>query len=127
MWWWIKNIQADVNYDVKDYTVNVDVQKNGSLIIKRHIRYDFPDEAHGVYYRQNLESNQQISQTQVWINGQEAQQNDSAGNNTYKITKLLLFCPFIQIKYSWLYNQEYLLYKIQLNIISIIIFYICIN
>lgn len=82
----IKNIQADVNYDVKDYTVNVDVQKNGSLIIKRHIRYDFPDEAHGVYYRQNLESNQQISQTQVWINGQEAQQNDSAGNNTYKIT-----------------------------------------
>lgn len=23
----IKNIQADVNYDVKDYTVNVDVQK----------------------------------------------------------------------------------------------------
>ena len=41
----IKNIQADVNYDVKDYTVNVDVQKNGSLIIKRHIRYDFPDEA----------------------------------------------------------------------------------
>lgn len=27
----IKNTQADVNYDVKDYTVNVDVQKNGSL------------------------------------------------------------------------------------------------
>lgn len=83
----IKNIQADVNYDVKDYTVNVNVQKNGSLIIKRHIRYDFPDEAHGVYYRQNFESNQQISQTQVWINGQEAQQNDSAGNNTYKLTR----------------------------------------
>lgn len=83
----IKNIQADVNYDVKNYTVNVDVQKNGSLIIKRHIRYDFPDEAHGVYYRQNLESNQQISQTQVWINGQEAQQNGNAGNNTYKLTR----------------------------------------
>src|SRR5699024_3098995 len=82
----IKNIQAYVNYDVKNYTVNVYVQKNGSLIIKRHIRYDFPDEAHGVYYRQNLESNQQISQTQVWINGQEAQQNDSAENNTYKLT-----------------------------------------
>ncbi len=82
----IKDIKADVNYDVNNYSVNIDIQKNGSLVVRRNIRYDFPDEAHGVYYRQNLESNQQVSQTQVWIDGKEAQQNDSAENNTYKLT-----------------------------------------
>ena len=55
------------DYKIEDVTTKADIQKDGSLIIERKVSYDFADDAHGVYYRQNLNSDQTLEDPDVEI------------------------------------------------------------
>ncbi|GAA3632401.1 DUF2207 domain-containing protein [Lactobacillus hamsteri] len=84
-------VKADVDYDINNVKVNAHVNKDGSLLIKRSIKYDFDSSAHGVYYRQNLESNQRLLNQKVTIsdnNGKNISvKRGNEQNNTYQLTR----------------------------------------
>lgn len=83
-------VHADVDYSISKVAVTANVEKNGSLKVKRSISYDFDDDAHGVYYRQNLDSKQKLLKPQVTITANGKKQAIIAGNgqnNTYQLTK----------------------------------------
>ncbi|MBD5429428.1 DUF2207 domain-containing protein [Lactobacillus sp.] len=86
-----RTVQADVDYDIKRVNVDATVNSDGSLSITRKIEYDFDSSAHGVYYRQNLDSNQKISNEMVTVqanNGKKEVVSPGNGtNNTYQLTK----------------------------------------
>lgn len=88
---WPKTVKADVDYDIDSVTVNAKVQRNGSLLIKRKIKYSFDSSAHGVYYKQNLNQNQKIKDPQVTVQdnkGKTIKVTPGDGqNNSYQLTK----------------------------------------
>ena len=51
---------ADVDYNITNVDVTARVNPNGSLTMERRITYDFDDDAHGVFYQQNLADNQEL-------------------------------------------------------------------
>ncbi len=81
---------ADVNYDITNVDVTAHVNTNGSLLMERRITYKFDDDAHGVFYQQNLTNNQELKNQQVRIisgkNSQSVVQSDSHANNTYELS-----------------------------------------
>lgn len=81
---------ADVNYDISNVDVTAHVNTNGSLLMERRITYKFDDDAHGVFYQQNLTNNQELKNQQVRIisgkNSQSVVQSDSHANNTYELS-----------------------------------------
>ena len=58
---------ADVNYDITNVDVTARVNPNGSLSMERRITYKFDDDAHGIFYQQNLANNQELKNPQVRI------------------------------------------------------------
>lgn len=83
-------VHADVDYSIDKVAVTANVEKNGSIKIHRTINYDFDDDAHGVYYRQNLNSNQKLLNQKVSIKSNGKKYNIVPGNgqnNTYQFTK----------------------------------------
>lgn len=81
---------ADVDYDITNVDVTARVNPNGSLSMERRITYDFDDDAHGVFYQQNLTDNQELKNAQVRIvsgkNSQSVLANNSHENNTYELS-----------------------------------------
>lgn len=81
---------ADVDYDITNVDVTAHVNTNGSLLMERRIIYKFDDDAHGVFYQQNLTNNQELKNQQVRIisgkNSQPVVQSDSHANNTYELS-----------------------------------------
>ena len=81
---------ADVNYDITNVDVTAHVNTNGSLLMERRITYKFDDDAHGVFYQQNLTNNQELKNQQVRIisgkNSHPVVQSDSHTNNTYELS-----------------------------------------
>lgn len=60
-----KKVLAD--YDLTKMDVKAVVNSDGSLSMTRQIDYDFDDEANGVYYTQNLNSDQKVTSQSVQI------------------------------------------------------------
>lgn len=60
-----KKVLAD--YDLTKMNVKAVVNSDGSLSMTRQIDYDFDDEANGVYYTQNLNSDQKVTSQSVQI------------------------------------------------------------
>lgn len=85
-----KPVLADVDYDITNVDVTARVNPNGSLAMERRITYDFDDDAHGVFYQQNLADNQELKNPQVRIvsgkNSQPVLANNSHENNTYELS-----------------------------------------
>ena len=85
-----KPASADVDYDITNVDVTAHVNTNGSLLMERRITYKFDDDAHGVFYQQNLTNNQELKNQQVRIisgkNSQPVVQSDSHANNTYELS-----------------------------------------
>jgi uncharacterized membrane protein len=85
-----KPASADVDYDITNVDVTAHVNINGSLLMERRITYKFDDDAHGVFYQQNLTNNQELKNQQVRIisgkNSQSVVQSDSHANNTYELS-----------------------------------------
>lgn len=85
-----KPASADVDYDITNVDVTAHVNINGSLLMERRITYKFDDDAHGVFYQQNLTNNQELKNQQVRIisgkNSQPVVQSDSHSNNTYELS-----------------------------------------
>ena len=85
-----KPASADVDYDITNVDVTAHVNINGSLLMERRITYKFDDDAHGVFYQQNLTNNQELKNQQVRIisgkNSQPVVQSDSHANNTYELS-----------------------------------------
>lgn len=81
---------ADVNYDITNVDVSARVNSNGSLTMERRISYDFDDDAHGVFYEQNLNSNQEVKKLQIRVlsgdRSQRVVQSNSHQNNTYEVS-----------------------------------------
>lgn len=84
-------VKADINYDVENVNVNAKVNSDGSLAITRKIKYNFNSSAHGVYYRQNLDSNQKLSNVIVTIQSSNGKKEivalGNGNNNTYQFIK----------------------------------------
>lgn len=85
-----KPASADVDYDITNVDVTAHVNTNGSLLMERRITYKFDDDAHGVFYQQNLTNNQELKNQQVRIisgkNSQPVVQSDSHASNTYELS-----------------------------------------
>lgn len=81
---------ADVDYNITNVDVTAHVNANGSLLMERRITYKFDDDAHGVFYQQNLTDNQELKNQQVRVisgkNSQPVVQSDSHANNTYELS-----------------------------------------
>lgn len=60
-----KKVLAD--YDLTKMNVKAVVNSDGTLSMTRQIDYDFDDEANGVYYTQNLNSDQKVTSQSVQI------------------------------------------------------------
>ena len=81
---------ADVNYDITNVDVTARVNPNGSLSMERRITYKFDDDAHGIFYQQNLANNQELKNPQVRIladkNSQMVVPSTTHENNTYELS-----------------------------------------
>ncbi|WEV39525.1 DUF2207 domain-containing protein [Lactobacillus sp. ESL0681] len=81
----------DIDYDITNLNVIARVQTNGSLKIKQQVTYDFDDDAHGVYYQQNLAKGQELTNLKIKIKADDAKETANhsytlaSANNTYKI------------------------------------------
>ena len=62
-----QEVKADVDYDIAKNITTAKVNSDGSLTMKRAITYKFNSSAHGVFYRQNLQSNQKIADASVKV------------------------------------------------------------
>lgn len=82
----VSKVQADVDYGISDMNVTAKVNRDGSLTMTRKIYYDFDSDAHGVYYRQNLNKNQSLSNIKVAVDNKAVQPSNSGKNNTYQLT-----------------------------------------
>ncbi|MFR1978628.1 MAG: DUF2207 domain-containing protein, partial [Lactobacillus acidophilus] len=56
-----QKVSADVDYSINNMDVIAKVNRDGSLSMQRTIEYDFASDAHGVFYKQNLNKNQNLS------------------------------------------------------------------
>lgn len=85
-----KTAKADVDYDITNVNVKANVNKDGSLTIHRLIKYDFDSDAHGVYYRQNLNHNQRLLNQKVTISTNDGKtvtvKKGAVKNNSYELT-----------------------------------------
>ncbi|KXN76088.1 DUF2207 domain-containing protein [Lactobacillus johnsonii] len=85
-----KPVLADVNYEITNVDVTARVNSNGSLSMERRITYKFDDDAHGIFYQQNLTNNQELKNPQVRIladkNSQLVVPSTSHENNTYELS-----------------------------------------
>lgn len=84
-------VKADVDYDIENVKVDAHVNSDGSLAITRTIEYNFDSSAHGVYYRQNLDSNQKLLSPTVTVQANNGKKTTvipgNGSNNTYQLTK----------------------------------------
>ena len=55
--------------------------------MQRTIESDFASDAHGVFYKQNLNKNQNLSDIQVKVNNKNISLSNSGQNNTYQLTQ----------------------------------------
>lgn len=82
-----QKVNADVDYSIDNINVTAKVNRDGSLSMKRKIYYDFDSDAHGVFYRQNLNKSQSLSNIQVKVDGKKVTPAKSGRNNTYQLTR----------------------------------------
>lgn len=82
-----QKVNADVDYDIDHVTATAKVNKDGSLTMYRTIKYSFDSDAHGVYYKQNLNQKQELSNVQVKVDGKTAIASTTGKNNTYELQK----------------------------------------
>lgn len=80
-------VDADVDYDIDNMKVTAQVNRDGSLTIHRRIYYSFESDAHGVFYTQNLDRKQSLSNIKVRINGKNVVPANNGHQNTYQLTK----------------------------------------
>lgn len=85
------SIKADVDYDINNVKVDAHINEDGSLAITRAIKYTFDSSAHGVYYRQNLESNQKLINQKVTVSSNNGKniivKPGNEQNNTYQLIR----------------------------------------
>ena len=82
-----QKVSADVDYSINNMDVIAKVNRDGSLSMQRTIEYDFASDAHGVFYKQNLNKNQNLSDIQVKVNNKNISLSNSGQNNTYQLTQ----------------------------------------
>ncbi|MEB3365467.1 DUF2207 domain-containing protein [Lactobacillus sp. R2/2] len=79
----VQKVKADVDYDIAKNITSAKVNPDGSLSMKRAITYQFNSRAHGVYYRQALNSNQKIEDVKVQVKN-ENQKRQTVNNYVLK-------------------------------------------
>ena len=82
----VQKVKADVDYDIAKNITSAKVNPDGSLSMKRAITYQFNSRAHGVYYRQALNSNQKIEDVKVQVKN-ENQKRQTVNNYVLKKMK----------------------------------------
>lgn len=78
---------ADVDYDIDNMNVTAQVNRDGSLTMHRQIYYSFDSDAHGVFYQQNLNKKQSLSDIRVKVDGKNVMPANNGHNNTYQLNK----------------------------------------
>ncbi len=69
------------SYDITNYTMQINVAKDGSAAVTQRVRYDFDGDFNGVYYNQDLAGIGGMSQTSVAVlNSQNKLQQITASN-----------------------------------------------
>lgn len=83
--------QADVSYEINNLKVHAKVNRHGSLSMTRQVDYYFDSDARGLYYRQNLNKNQKLTQAKVMLKDKQGKlielKPGSGENNSYELTK----------------------------------------
>lgn len=84
-------VEAAGKFQIKQYHITADVQKNGDVEYTQRLKYHFNGDFHGVYYNQNLKGITSYTKPQVFVDTGYSkirlQESASGKDNTYKITK----------------------------------------
>jgi Predicted membrane protein (DUF2207). len=59
-------VKADGNFKVEKYHATADIQRNGDIDLTQRINYQFNGNFHGVYYNQNINAAQSVTDPQVF-------------------------------------------------------------
>ncbi|WP_048000493.1 DUF2207 domain-containing protein [Lactiplantibacillus herbarum] len=92
LWWYDQPLHASADYDITNYQVNVDIQKDGSANVTQAVTYQFDDDYHGVFNVQDLKGIQgaQFQNVTTRLNNGKtmtASAATSGANNTYQLTQ----------------------------------------
>lgn len=82
-----QQVRADVDYDINNVEATARVNKDGSLTMHRQVDYSFDSNARGVFYRQNLDEKQKLSNIQVKVDGKTTVASTTGKNDTYELQK----------------------------------------
>ncbi|WP_125589810.1 DUF2207 domain-containing protein [Companilactobacillus jidongensis] len=85
------NVKADGDYDITNYTVNIDVDQNGNALMTQNVTYDFSGGFHGVYYNQALKGIKGVGDPEITVHDGDSitdiQQSTSESNDTFSVDK----------------------------------------
>jgi len=92
LWWCGQPLHAAADYDITNYQVNVDIQKDGSANVTQAMTYRFDDDYHGVFNVQDLKGIQgaQFQNVTTQLNKEKtmtANAATSGADNTYQLTQ----------------------------------------
>ncbi|ERL43812.1 integral membrane protein [Lactiplantibacillus paraplantarum] len=90
--WFSLSMQAAADYDIDQYRVNVDIQRDGSANVTQAMTYQFDDDYHGVFNVQDLKGirGAQLESVTTQLNSGPttiATAGNTEANNTYQLTQ----------------------------------------
>lgn len=93
-----QKVKADVHYKIENNTATAKINSDGSVSMKRQIKYFFYDDANGVFYRQNLSKDQKLEHARVMIKGEGNSNTLGATYSLDKIDKGYYFTVYRKVK-----------------------------
>lgn len=91
-WLMIRPLSARADYSIDHYTVNVDLQRDGSANVRQTVTYDFDDDYHGVFNVQDLRGIRGAKLERVFTrlnqeSFQEARPANDGADDTYVVSQ----------------------------------------
>ncbi len=102
-----QEVKADVDYDIAKNITTAKVNSDGSLSMKRTITYKFNSSANGVYYRQNLQSNQKIDDIKVTVKDGQKKAHKTDNYDLISSKKGYRFKVFHKMKSNSIFTVTY--------------------
>ncbi|WP_334330133.1 DUF2207 domain-containing protein [Companilactobacillus sp. HBUAS59699] len=85
------NVHADGDYEITDYSVNIDVDQQGNADMTQRVTYNFDGDFHGVYYNQALKGIKGADDPEVAVitdgNSTVLQRSNLGSDNTFSVDK----------------------------------------
>ncbi|WP_125568167.1 DUF2207 domain-containing protein [Companilactobacillus insicii] len=84
-------VLANDDYEITNYTVDINIDKQGNALMTQNVTYDFDGDFHGVYYNQAIKGIKGVGDPEVAVKDSDGitdlQQSNSQANNTFSVDK----------------------------------------